>query len=199
LNYIQAITDYIFIDEAPRESDIIFIPGGSHPSLPEKAAELYNGGYAPLLLPSGRYYINLGYFAGVKGKPEIYNGDYETECAFYTDVLIKNGVPRDAVLQEDEATFTKENAVFSRRLTDRLGMKISRAILCCKPFHARRCLTYYQLSFPETEIITVPAPTLGVNKNNWHTTSLGIERVLGELARCGTQFVGELKALLPRV
>ncbi|MDR1663443.1 MAG: YdcF family protein [Clostridiales bacterium] len=191
---IKAISNFIFVENAPQKSDVIFLPGSDHASLPEKAAELYREGYAPLLLPSGRYYINHGKFAGVRDKPGAYTGAYETECDFFTDVLLQNGVPWDAILQEDEATYTKENAVFSRKITDGLGLKIKRAIICCKPFHARRCLMYYQLSYPKTKLLIVPAPSFDVDKTNWHTTPFGIDRVMGELTRCGGQFAAEFKA-----
>ena len=32
-----------------------------------------------------------------------------------------------------------------------------------------------------------------ITKENWYKTEKGTERVLGELARCGNQFVGDLK------
>ena len=191
-HFLNDITSFIFVENAPAESDIIFIPGSSYPALPEKAAALYREGFAPLILPSGRYSIKNGKFAGVKDKTDIYSGNYETECAFYTDVLIKNGVPPSAIIQEDSATFTRENAVFSRRLTDERGLAIRRAIVCCKSFHARRALSYYQLAFPEAELLAAPAEIDGVNRYNWHTTEYGIRRVMGELARCGSQFEDEI-------
>ena len=48
----------------------------------KKAASLYREGYAPYILPSGRYSITLGKFAGVQSKKKIYGGDYETEWEF---------------------------------------------------------------------------------------------------------------------
>lgn len=54
----------------------------------------------------------------------------------------------------------------------------------------------YQLAFPETELIVCPVDVYGITKDNWHTTRLGTERVLGELARCGNQFVGDIMQYL---
>ena len=103
------------------------------------------------------------------------------------DVLLKNGVPDSSILREDTATYTYENAIQSRKLTDSLGLTIRRAILCCHAWHARRCLLYYQLLFPEAEILVCPSDT-GINRENWHQTGDGIDLVLGELERCGGQF-----------
>ncbi len=38
---ITDISNYIFVSDAPEKSDVIFLPGGSHPEQPEYAAELY--------------------------------------------------------------------------------------------------------------------------------------------------------------
>lgn len=131
-----------------------------------------------------------------KIKKDIYNGDYQTECDFYTDVLIKNGVPREAILCEDKSGHTRDNAFFSRKLADENGLVINKAIVCCKSFHARRCLMLYQLAFPKTEILIVPVDCYGIGRDHWYKMDYGIDRVLGELARCGNQFVGDIKEYL---
>ena len=190
---INDITDFIFVSDEPKPSDIIFLPGSSSREIPETAAELYAKKYAPLILPTGRGSIkNANKFGGVINKKDIYNKDYQTECEFYTDVLIQNGVPESVILCEAQSTYTKENAVFSRKVTDENNLVIKSAIICCKSFHARRCLMYYQLAFPEAEIKIVPVACLKYEKfcrDNWFLSKNGIERVLGELARCGNQFL----------
>ena len=42
-------------------------------------------------------------------------------------------------------------------MTDKEGMEVKKAILCCMPYHARRALLYYQLLYPETEFFVCPA------------------------------------------
>lgn len=49
---IDDITQFIFISDLPRKSDIILIPGSSRWQITENAARLYNAGYAPYILPS---------------------------------------------------------------------------------------------------------------------------------------------------
>ena len=71
-------------------------------------------------------------------------------------------------------------------------------ISCCKGFHARRCLMFYQFSFPDTEFIIVPitdAPGLEITRNNWYRTDIGLKRVQGEMNRLGVQFTSELEKL----
>lgn len=50
---ITDISDFIFVSDNPCKVDTIFLPGGSHPEQPEYAAELYNKGFAPILIVSG--------------------------------------------------------------------------------------------------------------------------------------------------
>ena len=108
--FLNQITEFIFVEDKPEKSDVIFIPGSGFPQLAEEAAKLYHQGMAPYILPSGRYSILNGKFAGVQEKKELYDGEYETEWEFLKDVLVQNGVDESAILKEDQATFTWENA-----------------------------------------------------------------------------------------
>ena len=142
-DFLKKTKEFIFVENKPEKADIIFVPGNGYPQMAEKAAELYREGYAPVVLPSGKYSITTGRFSGVLSGAEKYHGSYETEWEFLKAVLVKNQVPESAILREDQATYTYENAIYSRKVTDSLGMEIRRAILCCKPYHARRSLLYY--------------------------------------------------------
>lgn len=102
-------------------------------------------------------------------------------------VLEKNKVPSHAILREDKATYTYENAIYSRKVTDAAGIVVKRGIICCQSHHARRCRMYYQLLYPETEFLTVPSDT-EVSRDNWYRSERGIQLVLGEMERCGGQF-----------
>lgn len=192
MNIINDISNFIFVDNEPQKADIIFIPGGSHPEPSERAAKLWRKGFAPLILPSGKY-GKLGRFAGVKTRKELYDGDYETEWDFMKDVLVKCGVDEKAVLVEKDAheRGTYDNAFNSRAVTDSLGLTIKTAIICCKPFHARRCLMTYAWAYPDTEFIVCPTNLDNAdyfNKDSWFNDSIGIERVMSELQKCGRYF-----------
>jgi hypothetical protein len=47
---------------------------------------------------------------------------------------------------------------------------------------------YYQFAYPQTEFIICPSDVQGINRNNWFESEVGIERVMGELMRCGSLF-----------
>ena len=186
--FLKQIEDFMFIEDKPEKADVIFVPGNGYPQMAEKAAELYRNGFAPKILPSGRYSITAGRFTGVLDKKECYCGTYKTEWDFLKDVLMQNGVPEEAILKEDQATFTYENAIYSRQVTDHAELEIERAILCCKSYHARRCLMYYQLLYPKTEFYVVPVNADGITRENWRKNEEGIDAVTGELSRIVKQF-----------
>ena len=52
LEWIDDIIRFIFLEDDPQPSDILFIPGNGHAEPSELAARLYREGYAPLVLPS---------------------------------------------------------------------------------------------------------------------------------------------------
>ena len=195
LRYLKDISNFVFIKDDLEEADIIFIPGGSYPEVAEEAAKLWKNEYSNLILPSGAYGINIGAFIGPPFKKEIYNQSYNTEWEFLKDVLIKNGVKENSILKEDKATFTYENAIFSKKVTDSLGININKAIICCKSYHARRCLMYYETLYQDTKFIIHPIDINNITKDNWYKSKEGINLVLGELERYGWQFKDILKAL----
>lgn len=193
LKWMKDIADFIFLADAPAPADVIFVPGNGHALPSELAAQLYHKGYAPRILPSGRYAIGTSGFAGQKSGSRCYGNEFETEWAFMRHILIENGVPADAILREDEATYTYQNAIYSRRRTDAEKLVISRAIICCMPVHARRCRMYYETLYPDCELLVCPAPGADVTRENWLKSAEGIDAVLGEMERCGGQFHDILK------
>ena len=193
LSFREEITKYIFTEDVLQKADIILIPGNAYPQNAERAAALYRQGYAPYILPSGKYSTLVGHFAGVLDRADRYNKEYKTEWEFLRDVLMKNGVPREAILREDQATFTYENAIYSRQVTDREHLNIQKAILCCKACHARRALMYYKMLYPDTDFFVCSCCVDSVDKSNWSETNEGIDEVMGEITRIIKQFSVMLK------
>ena len=190
MNIIHDITDFIFVSDEPQNSDIIFIPGGSWPGPSERAAALWHEGCAPLILPSGKYDARYGKFAGTKSKTGIYQPMYDNEWDFMRDVLIKSGVDDKAILKENEACErgTIDNAFFSRKVTDSLGLAIRKAIICCKSFHARRCQLSYAWAYPQTEFFICPVDIPQSGRDSWYNDPIGTNRVMSELRKCGEYF-----------
>ena len=97
-------------------------------------------------------------------------------------------MPESAIIKEREATYTYQNAINTKELLDERGMEVKRALLCCQAYHARRSKLYYQVLFPNTEILVCPTVTKGITRENWFKSRETAELVLGEIERCGSQF-----------
>ena len=186
---ISDISSYIFVSDTPQKVDAVFLPGGTLHEQPVYAAELYHRGLTKWIIPSGGVGAKAEMRHDVSSRSKIYNGKYRSECDFFTDVLSKNSVPMSAIIGENKAAHTRDNAFLSRKVLDESGVAIETAVIVCKAFHARRCLMLYQMAFPEVEFIVCPVHCYGITKNNWYKSEKGIDRVFGELARCGSQFV----------
>ena len=194
--FIRAVTEFIFVEDPPEKADVILIPGARQIEHVLRAAELYKAGHAPWVLPSGRYGLKRGRFLPLEEPLRSeYPEKFETEWQLHRAVLMKHGVPEHAILREDQATYTWENAQFSRDVLKEQGVHVRMAILCCKAFHARRALLYYQAAMPETRFIVCPAQTPGCTRDDWYRSAKGRERVLGEVQRLGGQ-IGDVFSMM---
>ena len=180
MSFIDEYTEFIFLEDEPQKADILFLPGSDEGALALRAAELWKAGYAPVILPSGKYAKHAGRFSG--------DPAYETEWAYFRQILREQGVPKECIWREEQATFTYENALRSREVTDAAGLSVKKALLCCQAYHARRARLYYQVCFPEAEILVCPVATKGVSRENWYRSARGIDLVLTEVEHCGSQF-----------
>ena len=186
--FFDEIEEYMFPKEELRKADLILVPGNRYPQMAMEAARLYREGYPPYVLPSGRYAIGTPGFAGSLFFEDRFSGPYETEWDFLSDVLRKEGVPGSAILREDCATYTWENAQLCRKAADAAGLSVKTAILCCKAVHMRRSLLYFQLAFPEATLLPHAVSPDGVTRENWRTSPEKIREVMAELERIVTQF-----------
>lgn len=178
MNGIERITDYIFVSDEPCKVDAIFVVGGSLTIAGEIASELYNDGYSKTIIIGGKYSIKRDSFP----LPE-----YETEFDFYKDILINNNVNETDIYGEDRSEYTKQNAEFAKKVVDENNLSVNSAIIVCKSFHARRCLLFYQMYFPDVDFKVVSFNGFDISKDNWHKTDYGKQRVFGELKRIKEQ------------
>ena len=190
MKFLRDITEFIFLEDLPEKADLIIVPGNTWPQPARRAAALYHEGMAPYIVVSGRYSKGQQTFAGAACEGDRYKGAYMTEADFLTDVLIREGVPETAVLQERKAEFTLENARYIRKLLEEKKMTVKKALICCQAFHARRCRMYFEYVFQDTDVefLMCPAVTQGLSRCSWMESQKGLDTVLGELRRCGEQF-----------
>lgn len=185
---IQDISNFIFMEDSPKKCDIILIPGTSKSAITEKAGELYCLGFAPYVMPSGLYSSALGRFAAENIDNPRYAGEYATDFEYCKHILMENGVPESAILREDRATNSMENAMYSAQAAKNAGIEVKRAIICCQAFHARRAFLSYSCHFRGVELLVVPTATQGITRDDWYMSEKGYKKVMGEVAKCGAYF-----------
>ncbi len=185
---INDITNFMFVNDTPQKSDVILIPGTHHHEITELAAELYHKGLAPYILPSGKYYSLFGHFVNEMVTEPRYMGDFATEFEFAKYILMQNGVPESAILCEDKATNTAENAIFSLDVLKAHNITPGRVILCCQAFHSRRAYMSYARIFTDSEFFVVSTPTQGISRDDWYKTERGYRKIMVELEKCGKYF-----------
>lgn len=170
----DSITDFMFFETKLEQSDAILIPGASQPQLAERAALLYHQGIAPFIIPSGG------------ATPHVET----TEWEFLRNIGTSLGVPSEAILKEDKATNTFENARFSLDILQHHGIRPKKVVLVCKNYHARRALLTYRFVFPrETEFHVSPViDKTGITRDNWFLNEDNISRVMNELEKVGKYF-----------
>ncbi len=172
MGLIKQITNYLFVEHEPEKADVILVPGSPFAEPAERAARLYHEGVAPVVVPSGNCWIFHR------------SGERQCECEALAEVLKRAGVPESAIVCENRARHTLDNARLSRAALDSAGIPVRTAILCCQSFHGRRCLKAYRRHFPETRLLVCPAATRGVSAANWHKSPVGVFKVITELLKC---------------
>ena len=177
VNPFDSITEFIFVETAVYLADVILVPGANHPPLMEKAADLYKQGLAPYVLPSGGYKPHVGM----------------TEWEYLRNLAMENGIPEEAILKEEKAQHTLENARFSLEVLHSNNIVPRKVIVVCKAVHARCSLLCYQAVFPkDCEFLISPCvDRYGITKENWFSTEIGVNRVMEEVKKIGTYF-GEI-------
>jgi hypothetical protein len=183
-NLMDCISDFIFVDDFINSSDVILIPGGSHPQLAEKAATLYKEGRAHYILASGH------------ANPNIPN--YSSEAEYLKSIAVDLGVPSEKFLCENKASHTFENAEFSFQMLNNMNIKADKIILVCKAYHSRRTLFTYKYHFPaNTEfLVSSVVDKHGLCKNNWFTKPEYISKVMSEVEKIGKYFKDKIPILL---
>ncbi|MFT5874000.1 MAG: uncharacterized SAM-binding protein YcdF (DUF218 family) [Clostridium sp.] len=176
----DCITELIFVETDTYKSDIILVPGCRQPQLMKRAAELFHKGFAPYILPTGGANYNIS--------------EYESEWEYLKKVGIKLGVPEKAILKENKARNTFENAQLSWEILKKNKIQVKKAILVCKSYHSRRALLTYQTAFPlnvEFYVSTVTDRS-GVTKDNWFLNTEYTSLIMGEVVKIGKYFENEI-------
>jgi len=168
--YAKIIWDYMLMHQKLEPSDLILTFGSRDLSIPERAAELFLQGLAPVLVFSGY---------GYKFVPR-------SEAEVYAEVAVKLGVPKEKIFIEDKSMNTGENILFSKDLIIKNNLPHKRIILVQKPYMERRIFAAFRKQWPEPQII-ITSPQVSyedyVRDNLYYSKEKIINTIVGDLQR----------------
>ncbi|MDB5237826.1 MAG: YdcF family protein [Candidatus Kaiserbacteria bacterium] len=138
------IWNYMKLDQEVRPGDVIVVLGSIDLRVAERAVDLYEQKFAPLIVCSG----NRG-----RGTASF----QETEARMLAERLVSCGVPTSKILIEEQATNTGENATRTRALLHERSIPVQKAIIVTKPYMERRAYATFSKQWPEIKTyITSP-------------------------------------------
>jgi uncharacterized SAM-binding protein YcdF (DUF218 family) len=140
-DWARVVWDYHHVHHALAKADCIIVLGSHDTRVAERGAEVFLGGWAPLLVCSG----HLGSLTGAMWT--------RSEAEIFAGVAVGLGVPSDRILIEGRSTNTGENVDFSRQLLAEEGLQPRKAIAVQKPYMERRTLATFQQRWPELEVV----------------------------------------------
>jgi uncharacterized SAM-binding protein YcdF (DUF218 family) len=144
-NLAKKIWDYHHVNHTLIKSDCILALGSHDKRVAERAADLFNEGWAPLLI-----------FAGGLGR--LTEGMWqETEADLFARIAMEKGVPKEAILIENRSTNTGENILFVRQLLHDRNINPQTFIIVQKPYMERRSYATFEKNWPgKSFIVTSP-------------------------------------------
>jgi uncharacterized SAM-binding protein YcdF (DUF218 family) len=109
-------------------------------------------------------------------------GSELSECEIIKSAMVARGIPADKILEENRATNTGENVIFSLPVIDAaIGLANIRSVICLgNGWTARRYPMTLQRHWPEVEKMLVTVDCFDTPRSLWHTNPDFRARVLSE-------------------
>jgi len=123
-----------------------------------------------------------GYFRWSIVSGGMTGGSPLSECAEIKTAMVQGGIPPDRILEEDRATNTGENVMFSLPVIDAaLGLKNIRSVICLgNTWTARRYPMTLHRHWPEVAKMLVTVDSFATPRTLWHTDPEFSRRVVAE-------------------
>jgi uncharacterized SAM-binding protein YcdF (DUF218 family) len=141
----ERVWRYHHLDHQLQKSDVIVVLCSHDTTVAERGAELFLGGWAPLLVFSG----GLGTIT-----KHLWT---DPEANRFARVAMGMGVPEDRILIENRSTNTGENVALTRDLLLSRGLDPASFILVQKPYMERRTFATFSQVWPGKSVrVTSP-------------------------------------------
>lgn len=168
----KKLWDYHLLNNKLEKVDCILALGSHDLRVPERAADLYLQGFAPLVIMSG----GLGNFT-----KEIWT---EKEADKFAAIAIEKGVPPEAILVENNSTNTGENILFTQKLLKEKKLDPQSFIVVQKPYMERRSFATFKMHWPDKKLlVTSPQISFEEYPNEEIPMKRVINIMVGDLQR----------------
>ena len=172
LRLAKIVWDYHHVNHKLSKADCILTLGSHDTRVADYAAQLYNEGWAPLLIFAG----GLGRLTdGMWTKPE---------ADLFAEIAEGHGVPKEAILIENRSTNTGENIQLVQKLLKEKRLDPQTFIVVQKPYMERRSYATFAKNWPgKTFVVTSPQ----ISFEEYPTPHIPLEQVIhimvGDLQR----------------
>jgi uncharacterized SAM-binding protein YcdF (DUF218 family) len=163
----RRLWNYLCLGVPAWPAECLLVFGGHDLGVAERAAELYAGGFAPLVVISG----------GSRAVPD--GSGFATEADAIADVLLHRDVPKEVVALERLAANTSENFWFSAELLRDRGLDPQKFLVVQKPYAERRTLATARRRWPAKQV-TVTSQQIGFDE--YCAGDIQVSRILSMLA-----------------
>jgi uncharacterized SAM-binding protein YcdF (DUF218 family) len=172
----ETIWRYHQMNHQLEPADAILVLCSHDKKVAERGAELFLGGWAPLLIFSG----GLGSITR-----DIWT---EPEADQFAKIAIAMGVSKERVLIENRSTNTGENILFTKQLLKARNLDPQRFILVQKPYMERRSFATFRKIWPEKDVlVTSPQVSFDEYLDSYSAKELSADDVIsimvGDLQR----------------
>lgn len=170
---ITEITELVFAKPNPQKADVMFVLGASGGDWPA-VANLFSRGLAQKILVNGK----LGRDYQVEDKPL---------ARLIQSELVKLGVPKEAILIQDQSSNTLEDVKFGQEVLTRHDIFPTAILFVSKAHHSGRALRTLKKFFPQTQLFSFTYDAVydrvRVCRNSWWQHPAAKARVYGEYLR----------------
>ena len=135
------VWNYHKLNQPLEKADAILVLCSHDERVGERCVELFNEGWAPLVIFSG------GFGAITK---QLWT---EPEAERFARLAIAAGLPEDKVLIENRSSNTGENIRFTKQLLAELGLNLQKFIVVQKPYMERRSFATFRKWWSDKEVI----------------------------------------------
>lgn len=168
--WLEAMVRFLIVEDDLSPADVIVILGGGGPERVRRGVELYQAGYGTRII--------------VTGMERKLPGLVTTWPQLAMTEAVSLGVPESAVIPEERATSTYEDAKYVKE--DMLGMNLKSAIITSSPYHMRRAKMIFRKVFEDRKDISLqfsPAEDSSFQIHKWWTREKELIEVNNEYCK----------------